>query len=61
MGGPIQQEKVIINRKKFNKYIWGSFRTEPEAGAALRKAKRMGFKDAFIVPYKNGLKLEAQM
>jgi len=61
MGGPIKQERVIINRKKFNKYIWGSFRTEPEAGAALRKAKRMGFKDAFIVPYKNGLKLEAQM
>jgi len=61
MGGPIQQEQVVINRKKFNKYIWGSFRSEPEAGAALRKAKRMGFKDAFIVPYKNGLKLEARM
>jgi hypothetical protein len=61
LGPPIQKEPVIINRKKVNKYIWGSFRTEAEADAALRKAKRIGFKDAFIVPYKNGLRLEAQM
>jgi len=61
LGPPIQKEPVIINRKKLNKYIWGSFRTEAEADAALRKAKRIGFKDAFIVPYKNGLRLEQQM
>lgn len=61
LGGPVEQEPVIINRKRFNKYIWGNYRTEPEAGAALRKAKRLGFRDAFVVPYKNGLRLDAQL
>ena len=61
LGGPVEQEPVIINRKRFNKYIWGNYRTEPEAGVALRKAKRLGFHDAFVVPYKNGLRLDAQL
>jgi N-acetylmuramoyl-L-alanine amidase len=61
LGGSVEQEPVIINSKRFNKYIWGNYRSEPEAGAALRKAKRLGFHDAFVVPYKNGLRLDAQL
>jgi len=61
LGGSVEQEQVIINSKRFNKYIWGNYKTEPEAGAALRKAKRVGFRDAFVVPYKNGLRLDAQL
>lgn len=61
LGGSVEQEPVIINSKRFNKYIWGNYKTEPEAGAALRKAKRLGFHDAFLVPYKNGLRLDAQL
>jgi N-acetylmuramoyl-L-alanine amidase len=61
LGGSVEKEPVIINSKRFNKYIWGNYRTEPEAEAALRKAKRVGFRDAFVVPYKNGLRLDAQM
>jgi N-acetylmuramoyl-L-alanine amidase len=61
LGGPVEQEPVIINSKRFNKYIWGNYKTEPEAEAALRKAKRVGFRDAFVVPYKNGLRLDAQL
>lgn len=61
LGGSVEQEPVIINSKRFSKYIWGNYKTEPEAGAALRKAKRLGFRDAFVVPYKNGLRLDAQL
>ena len=61
LGGSVEQEQVIINSKRFNKYIWGNYKTEPEAGAALRKAKRVGFRDAFVVQYKNGLRLDAQL
>ncbi|GAA0551691.1 N-acetylmuramoyl-L-alanine amidase [Chitinophaga japonensis] len=61
LDGPVKQEQVILNSKRFNKYIWGNFRTEPEAGAAVQKAKQLGFHDAFVVPYKDGLRLEAQM
>jgi len=61
LDGPVQQEPVILNSKRFNKYIWGNFKTEPEAGAAVQKARQLGFHDAFVVPYKDGLRLEAQM
>jgi N-acetylmuramoyl-L-alanine amidase len=61
LGSPVEQEAVILNSKRFNKYIWGNFKTEPEAGAALRKAKQLGFHDAFVVPYKNGLRLDTQL
>jgi len=61
LGGPVKKEVVVVKKKKLNKYLWGSFRTGPEADNALRKAKKQGFKDAFVVPYQNGLRLESQM
>lgn len=57
LAGDIEQESVILNNKKLHKYIWGNFRTEPEANAAVYKARQLGFHDAFVVPYKNGNKL----
>lgn len=59
--GPVAKEPVILNNKKLNKYIWGHFKTEPEANAALYKAKRLGFRDAFVVPYRNGIRQDAQL
>lgn len=31
-----------------NKYTWGRFKTDQQASTAVRKARRLGFKDAFV-------------
>jgi N-acetylmuramoyl-L-alanine amidase len=53
LSGNIRQEQITINNKRLNKYIWGSFRSEPEANTALRRAKQAGFWNAFLLPKKN--------
>ncbi|WP_295117218.1 N-acetylmuramoyl-L-alanine amidase [uncultured Chitinophaga sp.] len=57
----IEREQVLIDRKKKYKYLLGTFRTEAEAHAAMYKAQKQGFPDAFVVPYKNGLRLNSLM
>ncbi len=61
LGGPVKAESVVVQRRKYTKYLWGSFRSSPEASTALKKAKKLGFTDAFVVSYKNGLRLDSQM
>lgn len=53
--GTIRKEQIVMNSKKVNKYkyIWGSFRSQSEANAALRQAKQLGFRQAFLMD-KNG-------
>jgi N-acetylmuramoyl-L-alanine amidase len=58
--GNIRQEQITINHKRLNKYIWGSFRSEPEANTALRKAKQLGFWNAFLLPLKNNNRLASR-
>ncbi|MCK7553926.1 N-acetylmuramoyl-L-alanine amidase [Chitinophaga sedimenti] len=50
----IEREQVLIDKKKKYKYLMGAYRTEAEAHAAMYKAQKQGFPDAFVVPYKNG-------
>lgn len=57
----IEREQVLIDRKKKYKYLMGTFRSEAEAQKALNKAKKQGFPDAFLVQYKNGLRLNQLM
>jgi N-acetylmuramoyl-L-alanine amidase len=59
--GPVAKEPVILNNKRLHKYIWGNFKTEPEANTALHKAKQLGFRDAFVVPYRNGIRQDVQL
>lgn len=49
--GTIRKEQVVMNSKKVNKYkyIWGSFRSQSEANAALRQAKQLGFRKATLM------------
>lgn len=58
--GNIRKEQITINHKRLNKYIWGSFRSEPEANTALRKAKQLGFWNAFLLPLKNNNRLASR-
>ena len=37
-----------MNKKKLNKYMLGGFDTNQEAFGAMRKARKLGFKDAFV-------------
>lgn len=59
--GPVEREAIILNKKKRHKYIWGHFPTEAKAAAAVRKAKQLGFKDAFIIDPQNSLRPNAQL
>lgn len=56
--GNIDREQVVLNGKKLNKYLWGNFSREREAGIALRHAKDAGFDDAFIILFKNGVRVD---
>ncbi|UYQ94297.1 N-acetylmuramoyl-L-alanine amidase [Chitinophaga horti] len=57
----IEREQVLIDRKKKYKYLMGPFRSEAEAHAAMYKAQKQGFPDAFLVPYKNGVRVNSLM
>lgn len=56
--GGVERETLRQNGKSINKYIWGNFRTEAEANAALYKARKNGFKDAFVLTYRNGERID---
>ncbi|MGX5820587.1 N-acetylmuramoyl-L-alanine amidase family protein [Chitinophaga lutea] len=58
LDGTIEREDIKQGKKKLHKYIWGGFRTEAEAHSALYKARKQGFKDAFVVTYRNGERIE---
>ncbi|HVI49213.1 MAG TPA: N-acetylmuramoyl-L-alanine amidase [Chitinophaga sp.] len=47
-GADINREQIVMNKKKMNKYTWGHFKTDRQASTALRKARKLGFKDAFV-------------
>ncbi|WP_158563302.1 N-acetylmuramoyl-L-alanine amidase family protein [Chitinophaga silvatica] len=46
--GAINRTPIVMNKKKLHKYIWGHFKTDEQASSALRKARKLGFKDAFV-------------
>lgn len=46
--GDINRQQIVMNKKKLNKYMWGRFKTDQQASGALRKARKLGFKDAFV-------------
>lgn len=58
LDGTIDREVMSQGNKKLNKYTWGNFRTEAEALSAMYKARQQGFKDAFVVTYQNGNRVE---
>lgn len=58
LDGAIDREDVNQGNKKLHKYTWGNFRTEAEALSAVYKARQQGFKDAFVVAYQNGERIE---
>jgi N-acetylmuramoyl-L-alanine amidase len=46
--GAVTREQVVMNKKKMNKYTLGRFRSDQQASTAVRKARKLGFKDAFV-------------
>lgn len=54
---PADAQDVIVERADgFNKYVIGSFRTYEEAGSFRDELRKMGVKDAWIVPYIDGVR-----
>ncbi|HEY0272486.1 MAG TPA: N-acetylmuramoyl-L-alanine amidase, partial [Chitinophaga sp.] len=56
----IVKETISTGRKKVYKYYCVNYRTFAQANAALRNARKLGFKDAFIID-RNGSRLEARL
>lgn len=46
--GNISHEQIVLNKKKMHRYTWGHFKTDRQASTAVRKARRLGFRDAFV-------------
>ncbi|ATL49431.1 hypothetical protein COR50_20875 [Chitinophaga caeni] len=49
LGGHVMKETIRVQKKKRYKYTLGPYISKAEAQAAIRKAQRLGFKDAFLV------------
>ncbi len=58
LNGTIEREDAKQGRKTVHKYILGNFRTEAEAHSAVNKARQQGFKDAFVVTYRDGERID---
>ncbi|WP_165798442.1 N-acetylmuramoyl-L-alanine amidase family protein [Chitinophaga costaii] len=56
----IVKETIAAGRKKIYKYYCVNYKTFAQANAALHNAKKLGFKDAFILD-RNGSRLEARL
>ncbi|MBC9931862.1 N-acetylmuramoyl-L-alanine amidase family protein [Chitinophaga qingshengii] len=46
--GNISHEQIVLNKKKMHRYTWGHFKTDRQASTAVRKARKLGFRDAFV-------------
>lgn len=58
LDGNIVTEPVKVHHDKMYRFLLGSFTNYAEASERLDKIKLMGFKDAFIVGYRDGKRLE---
>ncbi|WP_212005799.1 N-acetylmuramoyl-L-alanine amidase [Chitinophaga sp. HK235] len=46
--GNIAREQIVMNKKKMHKYTWRHIKSDQQATTAVRKARKLGFKDAFV-------------
>ncbi len=54
----VDRKKVEVNNEKMYRYLLGDYKTYQQAADKLSRVKLMGYKDAFIVTYKNDLRLD---
>lgn len=58
MQSPPKAEDFLAEKMDgFNKYLVGNFRTQPEAEAFAVELKKLGIKDAWAVPYVDGVRV----
>ncbi|MCL6523074.1 MAG: N-acetylmuramoyl-L-alanine amidase [Thermoflavifilum sp.] len=57
---PITVEDTIINQQKLYRYLAGAFTERDSAQQKLDLIRQMGFKDAFIVTYRQGIRTDDQ-
>ncbi|MBX7240404.1 MAG: SPOR domain-containing protein [Bacteroidia bacterium] len=59
MQNPPKSGEDFVHEKAdgFNKYLVGNFRTQPEAEAFAEELKKLGIKDAWAVPYIDGVRV----
>jgi len=55
---PVKAEDFLEEKVDgLNKYMLGNFRTQPEADAFALELKKVGIKDAWVVPYIDGIRV----
>ena len=58
---PVNMDDVVVERADgYNKYVIGNFRTYEEATHYKKEFRRIGIKDAWIVPYIDGVRVTIQ-
>lgn len=55
---PVVRKTVKVKQERMYRYLLGDYKTYQEATDKLSRVKLMGYKDAFIVTYKNNRRLE---
>ncbi len=58
LDGPVERKAIQANNEKMYRYLLGNYQTYQEAAAKLNRVKLMGYKDAFIVTYKDDKRLD---
>ncbi len=58
LDAPVARREVQVNREKMYRYLLGNYKTYQQAADKLSRVKLMGYKDAFIVTYKNDMRLD---
>jgi len=55
---PVERKFVNVNNDRIYRYLLGNYKTYQDATNKLSNVKLMGYKDAFIVTYKNNQRLD---
>lgn len=58
LGDRVERESIKVNREQMYRYLLGDYKTYQQAADKLSRVKLMGYKDAFIVTYKNDQRLD---
>jgi hypothetical protein len=54
----VSVKKIEVNNDKMYRYLLGDYKDYREVSQKLARVKLMGYKDAFIVTYKNNKRID---
>lgn len=55
---PVTRKEINVNKDKMYRYLLGDYKSYEEVSQKLERVKLMGYRDAFIVTYKNDKRID---